>query len=162
LVNGERVAIPSLALELSREIAVGLGVIRLEPDRFPIRVDRFINPPLASQGNAEVVMQGGVARREIDRRSELAEGAVVVALHVAEKRAEITAGRDVPGIEANDDAIHGNRLVGLTLEGQGVAQVKMKPDIGRHEPDRLTEFPDGAVVVAPHLFEEEAKIAEGL
>jgi hypothetical protein len=80
---GQSLAELALLLERKAEVAMDLGIVGLEPDRFTMLGDRLIQLPLGAQSVAEAVVGWGVVGLEPDRFTELGGGSNIVAHSVA-------------------------------------------------------------------------------
>ena len=68
-IHLERPGVIALFPQDLAQVAVGLGVVGLEPDRRAVFGDGLVELPLVSQGDAEVVVGLGEVGLEPDRRA---------------------------------------------------------------------------------------------
>ena len=85
-------------LQDDAEVAVGLGVVGLEPDRLAVFGDGLVELPLALQGVAEVVVGLGVVGLEPDRLAVFGDRLVELPL-ARQGDAEVGVGLGVVGLE---------------------------------------------------------------
>ena len=79
---------------------MGLGVVRLEPDRRAVFGDRLIQLSLVCQGDAEIVVGRGEVILEPDGRAVLGDRLIELALLV-QCLSEVEVGGGVLGTEPN-------------------------------------------------------------
>ena len=84
----------ALLLEDDAEVAVGLGVVGLEPDGLAVVGDGLVQLPLVAQGDAEVVVGLGVVGLEPDGLAVVGDGLVQLPL-VPQGVAEVVVGLGV-------------------------------------------------------------------
>ena len=156
----ERPGVIALTPEDQAEVAVGLGVVGLEPDRLAVFGDGLVELPLGLQGDAEVVVGLGVVGLEPDRLAVFGDGLVELPLGL-QGDAEVDVGLGVVGLEPDRLAVFGDGLVELPLGTQGDAEVVVGLGVVGLEPDRLAVFGDGLVEL-PLVTQGDAEVVVGL
>jgi hypothetical protein len=110
------------------EVAVGLGLARLEPDRLAVCGDGLVVPALVNQGVTEKVVSIEVVGLEPDRLAEDVDGVFeclagfprsTKLFQLLPQAAKVSAD---PGTEPGQVPEDLNRLIGFALAGQGVGQ----------------------------------------